>query len=81
MFASNSIYNRIRSLISLKSGITYTFSHYSAAIEVDSYDSLPKEKQLTLDNVIRHITSVLNKEKNQYYHKTFLEKCSYQLPR
>ena len=34
------IYDRIRYLISLKSGITYIFSHYFAKIKVDSYDSL-----------------------------------------
>ena len=58
------IYNRISYLISLKSGITYIFSHYFAKIEVDSYDSLPVEKRLTLRNVIIHIKSVLNKDKN-----------------
>ena len=46
MFASNSIYNRIRSLLSQKSDITYIFSHYSAEIKVDSYDPLPKEKKI-----------------------------------
>ena len=30
------IYNRIRYLISLKSSITYIFSHYFAKIKVDS---------------------------------------------
>ena len=34
---------------------------------------------LTLDNVIMHIKSVLNKDKNHYYYKIFLGKCSYQL--
>ena len=73
------IYNRIRCLISLKSAITYIFSHYFAKIKVDSYDSLPIEKILTLHNVILHIKSVLKKDKNHYYYKIFLEKCSYQL--
>ena len=73
------IYNRIRCLISLKSAITYIFSHYFAKIKVDSYDSLPIEKILTLHNVIIHIKSVLKKDKNHYYYKIFLEKCSYQL--
>ena len=50
-----------------------------AKIKVDSYDSLPTEKILTLHNVIIHIKSVLNKDKNHYYYKIFLEKCSYQL--
>ena len=40
------IYNRIRYLISLKSGITYISSHYFAKIKVDSYDSLPIEKKI-----------------------------------
>ena len=73
------IYNRIRYLISLKSGITYIFSRYFAKIKVDSYDSLPIEKILTLHNVIIHIKSALKKDKNHYYYKIFLEKCSYQL--
>ena len=73
------IYNRIRYLISQKSGITYIFSHYFAKIKVDSYDSLPTEKRLTLHHVIIHIKSVLNKDKNHYYYKIFFEKCPYQL--
>ena len=36
------IYDRIRYLISLKIGISYIFSHYSAKIKVDSYDFLPR---------------------------------------
>ena len=71
------IYNRIRYLISQKkSGITYIFSHYFTKIKVDSYDSLPIEKRLTVHNAIIHIKSVLNKDKNHYYYKIFLEKCS-----
>ena len=41
------IYDRIRCLISLKSGITYVFSHYFAKIKVDSYESLSIEKIFT----------------------------------
>ena len=73
------IYNRIRYLISLKISITYIFSHYFAKIKVDSYDSLPIEKTLTLHNVIILSKSVLNKDKSHCYYKVFLEKCSYQL--
>ena len=58
-----SSYNRIRYLRSLRRGITYIFSNYFAKIKVDSYDSLPIEKRLTLHNVIIHIKSVLNKDK------------------
>ena len=82
MFGSekyDAIYDRIRCLIKLKSGITYIFSHYFAKIKIDSYDSLPIEKILTLHNAMRHIKSVLNKDKNHYYYKVFVEKCSYQL--
>ena len=70
------IYSRSRYLISLKSGITYIFSHYFTKIKIDSYDYLPLEKTLTLNNVIILIKSVL--DKNHYYYKIFLEKCSYQ---
>ena len=75
------IYNRIRYIISisLKSSITYVFSHYYAKTKVDSYGFLPIEKRLTLDNVIIRIKSVLNKNKSHYYYNIFLEKCSYQL--
>ena len=72
-------YNKIRYLISLKSSITYIFSYYFAKIKVDSHDSLPIEKRMTLNNVIIRIKSVLNKDKNHYYYKIFLEECSYQL--
>ena len=73
------IYNRIRYLISQKSGITFIFSHHFANIKVDSYDSLPIEKRLTLHNLIIHIKTVLNKDEYHYYYKMFVEKCSYQL--
>ena len=63
---------------SLKSGITYIFSHCFAQIIV-SYDYVTIEKILTLHNVITHIKSVLNKDKNHYYYKIFFEKCSCQL--
>ena len=49
------VYDRIRYLVSLKSSITYTFSHYFAKIKVGSYDSLLIKKTLTLCNVIIHI--------------------------
>ena len=47
------------------------FFHDITKIKVDSYDSLPTEKILTLDNVIMLITSVLDKDKNHYYNKFF----------
>ena len=38
------IYDRIRYIITVKSSITYMFSHYFVKIKVDSYDSLHIEK-------------------------------------
>ena len=65
------ICDRTRHLKSLKSGITYFFSHYIAKIKVDFYDSLTIEKILALHNVIIPIKSFLNKDKNHYYYKIF----------
>ena len=72
--ATEPIYNRIRYSISVKSTITYTFSHYFAKIKCESSDSLPIEKMFYLHNVIISIKSVLNKHKNHYYYKIFLER-------
>ena len=73
--------NRIRYLISVKSGITYIIPHNYAKIEVDSYDSLPPEKAMTFHNVIILIKSVFNKDKSNYYYNVCLEKPSYELPK
>ena len=73
------IYNRIRDIISPKSSITYIFSNYYLKIKVDSYDSLPIEKILTLHNVIILIKLVLDKDQCRYYCNIFLEKYTYQL--
>ena len=70
----------IRYLISLKSGITYIFSHYHTKIEVYSYNSLVIKKTLTLHNVIILIKSVLNKDQN-LYDMIFSKKCLYRLAR
>ena len=71
------IYNRIRYLISLKSGMTFflTISRKSKLI----LRILCLKKKKHLHNVIIHIKSVLNKGKNDYYYQVFLGKCSYQL--
>ena len=55
-------YNRIRYLITVKSGIIYVISHNYAKIKVDSYNSLPLEKVMTFYNVIILIKSVWNKD-------------------
>ena len=63
-----------------KSGVTYVISHNYANTKVSSFDSLLLEKTLIYYNVIMHIKSVWNKDKNNYYYIIFLEHCSDQLP-
>ena len=41
--------------------------------------SLPIEKIFILNNVTIPIKSILNRDKNHYYCKIYLEKCLYQL--
>ena len=62
----DAVYNKVRHLVNLKSGITYIFSDYSAQVKVDSYDFLSIGKTLTLHNVIILTESVANKDKNHY---------------
>ena len=62
---------------SLNISITYFFSHIFLKIKVDSHDSWPIEKALTLHNVMILIKSALNKD--HYYYKILLDKCLYQI--
>ena len=71
------ICDKIKYLISKKSGITNNINHNFGRIRIDSCDSLPIEKILTFYNVIILIKSVVNKNKNEYYYNIFLEKCLY----
>ena len=71
------IYNRIRYLASLKSGIIYVISHIYARMKINSYGILALEKTFTLHNVIILIKSVFNNDQNHYYRNIFLKKCSY----
>ena len=73
------IYSKIRYLISLICAFRYIYPHYFAKTKVDSYNSLPIEKTMTLHYVIILIKSVPRKDKNIYCYNIFLEKCSYQL--
>ena len=73
------IYNSIRYLIELNSGMTYVISHNYAKVKVYSYDFLPLGKTVTFHNVIIHTKSFLNKGQNHYYYNIFLENGSYQL--
>ena len=49
----HSIYNRIRDLISIKSGVTYIIDRNCAKIKEDSYDFLPLEKTVMLWYLLR----------------------------
>ena len=46
------IYNRIRYLVGVKSGITYVVCHNYVKIKVDSCNSLPLEKTVTSYNAL-----------------------------
>ena len=67
----------VRYLKTLKNSITYVISHNYARIKIDSHDTLPLEKILTLHTLIRLIKSVFSKDQNNYYYNIFLQKCSY----
>ena len=67
----DTIYNKIRYLISKERGIIVLIviiiiDHNFARIRIDSYNSLPKGKTLTFHNVIILIKSVFNKNKSHY---------------
>ena len=79
----DTIYNKIRYLISKERGIIVLIviiiiDHNFGRIRIDSYNSLPKGKTLTFHNVIILIKSVFNKNKSHYQYNIFLEKGSYQ---
>ena len=71
------ICDKIKYLISEKSGITDSINHNFARTRIDSYDYLPIEKILTFHGVIILFKSVVNKNKNNYYYNVFLKKGSY----
>ena len=70
----NKIYDKIKYLISKKSGIAISINHNFGKIRIYSYNSLPMKKILTFHNVII-IKSVVNK--NKHYCNIFLEKDLY----
>ena len=70
------ICNKIKYLISKKSGITSSINDNFGSIRIDSYNSLPIKKILTFHNVIILIEQVFHKNKNNYYN-IILEKSSY----
>ena len=56
--------DKIKYLISEKSGITDSTNHNFARIRINSYDSLTNEKILTFHNGVILIKSVVHKNKN-----------------
>ena len=68
------IYNRIRYLVSAKSGIICVISHNYARIKVDSYDSSPLEKTVTFHNVIILNKPVFNKDEKLLLQYIFRKK-------
>ena len=68
------ICDKIKYLISGKSGITDSINHNFGKIRIEYYNSLLLEKLLTFPNVIIFIKSVVNKNKNECYYNIFLEK-------
>ena len=71
------ICDKIKYLLSKKSGITDSINHNFGEIRINSYSFLPIEKVLTFHNVIILIKSVVNKNKNEYYYNIFFEKGYY----
>ena len=72
------IYDKINYLLNGKSDYKYDVNHNFARIRIDSYNFLPIEKILTFHNIMILIKSVVNRNKNNYYFNTFLEKCLYE---
>ena len=71
------ICDKIKYLISEKSGITDSTNHNFGKSRIDSYNFLPIEKILTFHNVIILTKSVAIKNKNEYYYNIFLEESPY----
>ena len=71
------ICDKVKYLISKKSGITNFINYNFVKIKIDSYNYLPIKKILTFHNVIILIKLIVNKNKNKYYYYIFLEKGSH----
>ena len=76
-----SICDKIKYFIIVRSIITYIISQNYATTKEDSYDSLSLEKTMTLRNVIILVKSVWYKDRNYYYHDIFFKKASDELPK
>ena len=65
------ICDKIKYLISEKSGIADSSNHNFARIRIGSCKFLPIENILTFHNLILIIKSVANKNNNEYYYNIF----------
>ena len=70
----NKVCDKIKYLISKTRGITNIINHNIGKIRIDSYRSSPIKKIFTFHNVLTHIKSFVNKNKNKYCYNIFLEK-------
>ena len=61
-------------ILKINSRITDSINHNFKKIRIYSYNSLPIVKILPFHNVIIHIKSVVNRNKDKYYYNIFLEK-------
>ena len=75
----DNICDKVKYLISDKSGITDSIDHSFGEIKVASYNSLPTEKILTCHNAVICIKSVVDKNKDNYYYNVLLEKGLYKV--
>ena len=69
--------DRIKYLISEKSGIPESINHNFGKTRIDSNNSLPTEKILTFHYALILVKPVVNKKKNNCYYNTFLKKGFY----
>ena len=70
----NKVCDKIKYLISKTRGITNIINHNIGKIRIDLYRSSPIKKIFTFHNVLTHIKSFVNKNKNKYCYNIFLEK-------
>ena len=71
----DSIYNKIRYLLSVKSGIKYVTFHNYTKVKLDSYDFLSLEEVMTFHNVVILIKLVRSKDQNHYCYNITTEKA------
>ena len=61
----------------IKSNISDVYFHKYLKIKINSAYDLLSEITLNMENVVKFIKSVFNKNSNHYYYQMFIEKRSY----